>query len=441
MPAPLWTINSCETLPEEADVVVIGAGIVGTSAAYFLAKRGLKVALVEKGRVGSEQSSRNWGWCRQQNRDMRELPLSTKSLELWEAISQDLNIDLGFKRSGLLYLSNNEEEIAGWARWRDLAKEQGVTTQVLSSREATQHGIKTGRRWKGGVFSQSDGIADPARAAPLIASGIRKYGGTIHQFCAARGLEIESNRVTGVVTELGTIKTKRVVLAAGAWASVFCKQIGINFPQVAVRSSVLSLMPSQQDMPDAIHTSEISITLRGDGGRTLAISGSGNVDPTMAMLRYAINFVPMFTKRWHVLSPGNLSAWRLGHEYRRKWALDKPTPMEHTRVLDPKPSAASIEETLMRARRLFPALTTVPVQTAWAGFIDSTPDGIPVIDSTVGPEGFVLAAGFSGHGFGIGPGAGHLIAEIVGGDEPSLEYKQYRLARLQRSVWGKVSDF
>jgi len=81
------------------------------------------------------------------------------------------------------------------------------------------------------------------------------------------------------------------------------------------------------------------------------------------------------------------------------------------------------------------------VQTAWAGFIDSTPDGIPVIDSTVGPEGFVLAAGFSGHGFGIGPGAGHLIAEIVGGDEPSLEYKQYRLARLQRSVWGKVSDF
>ena len=82
MPAPLFPVESSPDLPTHADVVVIGAGIIGAFTAYFLAKRGMKVALVEKGRVGAEQSSRNWGWCRQQNRDARELPMSTRSLEL-----------------------------------------------------------------------------------------------------------------------------------------------------------------------------------------------------------------------------------------------------------------------------------------------------------------------------------------------------------------------
>ena len=84
MPAPLMHIESSPHLPAVADAVIIGGGIVGTFAAYYLAQRGMKVVLLEKGRVGAEQSSRNWGWCRQQNRDARELPMATKSLELWE---------------------------------------------------------------------------------------------------------------------------------------------------------------------------------------------------------------------------------------------------------------------------------------------------------------------------------------------------------------------
>src|SRR6185436_8651357 len=128
MPAPLKPVESSPNLPEAADVVIIGAGIVGTFAAYYLARRGLKVALVEKGRVGAEQSSRNWGWCRQQNRDARELPMATKSLDLWDQFAADTGEETGFRRCGLLYLSDDEAQIAGWAKWREFAKTVGVTT-------------------------------------------------------------------------------------------------------------------------------------------------------------------------------------------------------------------------------------------------------------------------------------------------------------------------
>ena len=241
MPAPLFTFDTPANLPAEADAVIIGAGIVGTCAAFFLAERGMKVVLVEKGRVGAEQSSRNWGWCRQQNRDARELPMSTKSLALWEHLTRATGEDLGFRRCGLLYLSNDEAEIAGWAKWCDFAKGSGVTSHPLDASQATERGSATGRAWKGGVFSPSDGIADPERAAPLIARALAQRGGTVLQNCAARGLDVQGGRVAGVITERGTIRTRTVILAAGAWASSFCRQYGIRFPQASIRSSILSV--------------------------------------------------------------------------------------------------------------------------------------------------------------------------------------------------------
>src|SRR5687768_3679032 len=106
---PLRILETSSQLPSHADVVVIGAGIIGVFAAYYMARRGLSVAVVEKGHVGAEQSSRNWGWCRQQNRDARELPMATRSLQLWEQFSADTGEDTGFNRHGLLYLSDDDE--------------------------------------------------------------------------------------------------------------------------------------------------------------------------------------------------------------------------------------------------------------------------------------------------------------------------------------------
>ena len=439
MPAPLHRIETTPELPAAAAVVVIGAGIVGVTAASYLARRGVSVALIEKGWVGAEQSSRNWGWCRQQNRDARELPMSTRSLELWAAMAGEIGEDLGFSRCGLLYLSNDEAEIETWAKWGRFAKGVGVTTHMLSSEEAKARGAATGRAWKGGVFSPTDGIADPARAAPVIARGVMAAGGTVHQGCAARGLELTGGRVSAVVTEKGSIRTGSVVLAAGAWASSFLNQLDIRFPQAAVRSSILSVAPGAKGVPDALHTKEVSVTRRGDGGFTLAISGGGRLDPTLQQVRFARQFVPMFLRRWRSLRPGGLQGMQSGHETLQRWALDRPTPMEAMRVLDPRPDAGQIRSTHERAKALLPAFADVPIQAAWAGYIDSTPDGVPAIGEVL--PGLMLAAGFSGHGFGIGPGAGHLIADLLTGAAPIVDPADYAPERLEGAVWGKVASF
>ena len=441
MPAPLTLVETPDDLPQAADAVVIGAGIVGIFTAYYLAKRGLKVVVVEKGRVGAEQSSRNWGWCRQQNRDARELPMATKSLDLWESFAAETGEDTGFRRCGQLYLSDDEAELAGWARWRDFARGVGVTTHMLDSAAASERGKATGRIWKGGVFSPSDGTADPANAAPAVARAILKLGGTVRQGCAARGIETEGGRLSAVVTEHGTIRTKTAILSGGAWASSFCRQYGIRFPQAAIRSSILAVAPGDGELPDALHTARVSVTRRGDGGHTLAISGRGRVDPTPQQLRFARQFLPMFLRRWRSLSPGGLEGWRSGHESLTRWRLDRPTPMERMRILDPAVDAGTIRLIYARAGELLPALKGRRITANWAGYIDSTPDGVPAIGETTAVPGLILAAGFSGHGFGIGPGAGHLIADLVTGSAPLVDPRPYHPDRFANAAWGKVADF
>ena len=439
MPAPLRHIESSPDLPKAADAVVIGGGIVGVFAAYYLAKRGMRVALLEKGRVGAEQSSRNWGWCRQQNRDARELPIATKSLDLWEQFAAESGEDTGFRRCGLTYLSNDEDELARWARWCDFAKGAGVTTHMLDGAQAAQHGRATGRVWKGGVFAPTDGTADPGKAAPAVGSAIIKLGGTVHQNCAARGIELQGGRVSAVVTESGTIRTSAAVLAGGAWASSFCRQLGVRFPQASIRSSILAVSAGAEGLPDALHTAGVSVTRRSDGGYTLAISGRGRVDVTAQQLRFAPQFLPMFFARWRSLLPGGFEGVRSGHESLQRWSLDQPTPMERMRVLDPAPDTAAVKLTHSRALELLPELRKTTITNAWAGYIDSTPDGVPGIGEVL--PGFVLAAGFSGHGFGIGPGAGHLIADLIAGATPLVDPKPYHPVRFGTSAWGKVAEF
>jgi glycine/D-amino acid oxidase-like deaminating enzyme len=136
MSPPLLPVISDDKLPTVADVVVIGAGIAGCAAAHALAKKGHSVALLDKGVVGGEQSSRNWGWCRQQHRDLRELPLAMKSLEIWGELNRELGAETGFRRTGLLYVTTRPADFAEWEEWTLRAREYQMHSRILSPGEA-----------------------------------------------------------------------------------------------------------------------------------------------------------------------------------------------------------------------------------------------------------------------------------------------------------------
>ena len=169
-----------------------------------------------------------------------------------------------------------------------------------------------------------------------------------------------------------------------------------------MRQSILAVATGTLTLPDAFYSMSISITRRGDGCHMLAISGRAKVDPTAQVLRFARKFVPMFARRWRNLSPGGLQGAFAGHEGLSRWRLDRPTPMEHARILDPGADPKTVRLTLKRAAGLILALGSVPMVASWAGFVDSTPDGEPVISEVPTVPGPLLAAGFSGHGFGTG---------------------------------------
>jgi glycine/D-amino acid oxidase-like deaminating enzyme len=125
---------------------------------------------------------------------------------------------------------------------------------------------------------------------------------------------------------------------------------------------------------------------------------------------------------------------RFAEEARRKtsWSLDEETPFERTRTLDPKPSASILEEAKRNLIAAFPAFANLRVKETWGGLIDATPDAVPIIGEVPRLPGFFLATGFSGHGFGIGPGAGRLIADLVSGRTPMIDPKPFRLERFSR---------
>ncbi len=236
MPIDVQRVQDSAGFPTKVDVVVIGAGIVGSSTAYELVRKGRSVALLEKGMVAGEQSGRNWGWVRQQNRDPHELPLAGYSLKRWGEFHSEIGADLGFRRAGCLYPTRDPAELARWERWSERARDFGFTNEVLSASQTRDRMKGSTSAWIGAIWSATDGKAEPSLAAPAIAAGAQALGAHLHQNCAVRGLDIANGQVNGVWTERGLVQADAVVLASGAWSSRFLRRHGVDLPVANIAS-------------------------------------------------------------------------------------------------------------------------------------------------------------------------------------------------------------
>ena len=167
------------TLPKSADVVIIGGGVIGVSTAYFLAKSGVSVVLLEKGRIAGEQSSRNWGWIRQMGRDLAELPIMIEANALWQKLALDVQADIGLQQCGLTYFSGSEAESAGFEAWIAEARPMGVDSRILSSGEVADMFPGMTARFHGAMHTPSDMPAEPWAALPALARAAARHGAVI----------------------------------------------------------------------------------------------------------------------------------------------------------------------------------------------------------------------------------------------------------------------
>ncbi len=426
---PVNPFVSDSDLPKQVDVVVIGGGIVGASTALELVESGLSVLLCEKGEIGGEQSSRNWGWVRISFRDPREIPLMIEAMRIWEGLDTRTGRDTGYVKSGILFAPKTAKDWARYERWSEHLTQHQIECRMVSGGEFNKLMPKHRMSAKGALYTPMDGRAEPQWAAPAIAEAARDNGAHVVTGCAVRSVDIEAGKIAGVVTERGRVACGRVVLAGGAWSRLFSGNAGIALPQLKVLNTVLRTAPIDGGPEAAIWTNNFGMRKRADGGYNVASVTENTVDIVPDSFRLSMAFLPALASTWQSLRFRLSERWLEEAAQARAWQSDDVTPFEMCRVLDPVPSARSIRQSWAGVTKAFPFFHQAEVVQSWGGMIDVTPDAIPVISKVDDLPGFHIATGFSGHGFGIGPGAGRLMADLVTGRMPVVDPTPFRLSR------------
>lgn len=376
---------------EQADVVVVGAGILGTSVAYHLAKRaaGLKVLVLEKEKAPCTGSTPlSAGGIRAQFTSEVNVRLSQHAIAFYERLANDLECHFDFEQHGYLFLTADE---ATGARFRQNAEFQrglGVPVEVLDPAE-----IK--RRWPHvetsdlvvGNFSAKDGYADPYEATMGFYQATRRLATGVEFRCATpvTGIHHEDGRITGVSTERGSIKTTWVIDCAGPWLREVAALAGVDLQAQPVRRCLWNTEPFE------LIKNKIPLTIDMDTG-FYTRSESGGL-----MLGLANNHEP----------PG------------------------FNTILDDDWLEVVIERALIR----IPCLEQAEINRGWAGLYSITPDHLPILGEIPWLKGFLSCGGFSGHGFMHAPPAGQLMAEIVcDGAATSIDISSLSIERFKDGV-------
>ena len=418
-----------QVVPAATEVVVVGGGIVGACTALFLARKGIPVVLFEKGAIGEEQSSRNWGWVRKMGRDPREVPLMKHAMDIWADLPSIIGADAGFRVHGITYFCDEEKDLAKYEGWMKAVQPFNLDTRFVSASEIGNFAPGATRKFAGGVHTASDGFAEPHIATKLIARGAEKHGAVVVEGCAVRGFETQAGRVSEVVTEKGRIRCKHVVLAGGIWSSMFGRNQGVKIPQLKMLSQVMRTRPISGGPVGCGSGKGFGFRKRLDGGYNMSMRSAHPVDIVPDSFRYFRDYIPALRNEWRAMK------FRIGSRSVQEtlmpshWKFDRRSPFETYRIMRPEPAHAILDQAIVNMKKLFPAFADMVVNERMSAWIDVSPDAIPVISQVDAIPGFYVSTGYSGHGFGIAPAAGQLMAELITGEAPVVDPEPFRHSR------------
>ncbi len=370
-------------LPKTADVVIIGGGIMGTSTAYHLARKGAgRVVLVEKepffGMMSTGQCA---GGIRHQFSSEINIRFSIESIRMLERFPEEMDQDIDLRFTGYLFLLTHEEDVRTFRKNVALQHSLGVMTQWLEPEEiARMVPLVNLEGVLAGTFYERDGLCDPSSVVQGYVKNARRLGARLFTDTAATGIRTRGNRIVAVETTRGVIETPVVVNACGAWAPHIGRMVGVDIPIVPLRRQIVVTTPIPEIPPDF---------------------------PFVIFFREALYF--------HREGEGILTG--------------KSNPNEtpgYKLDVDPEWELIHMEEAMYR----LPVLERAGLLAHWAGLYEVTPDAHPILGRIPTVDGFYVMAGFSGHGFMHGPVAGLLMAEeILDGRAHTINIDPFRYDR------------
>ncbi len=385
-----------------AEVVIIGGGATGTSTAYHLAKRGVKgVVLVEKQFLASGPTGRSSACVRQHYSTPETCRLVLKALRFFECFEELTGgRTAGFVCSGYL-LGVDDRLRKAMEASVSLQQSQGIDSRLITPEEARAIEPRLAiDDLTAACYEPEAGYADPAQTTAGFAGAAREMGVRIMEETAVTGIRVEGDRVSAVDTSRGRIETRTVLNAAGTWAQHLGRMVGVDLPITVCRHKIALVgWPGDARGPHPmVYDFVTNIYTRPETGDMILVGP---------------------------LDSEELTDRADPDAYREGLNLDEKTDL------------------LMRAATRFPVLERGAVQKAYAGCFDVTPDWHPVIDAT-GPDGFCIAAGFSGHGFKLSPAIGEMVATLVAeGKKPEDDVHAFRLSRFAegKPIRGTYGDW
>lgn len=371
-------------LPSEADVVIIGGGVMGLSSALHFARAGVRVVLLEKGSLGEGSTSRAAGGVRAVFSDEINIALGLRSLEAFERFEAEFDQPIDLHQVGYLFLLDNDEQVETFTRNAALQHAMDVDSRMITVEEAARLSplIDT-TGLKAALWSPRDGHCTPESVVQGYARAARAAGATIVPGTAATGLVMEGDTILAVQTADGAISASSVLCAAGAWSREVGAWAGVDLPVEPLRRQIVVTEPMPDLAPDTPFTIDFASGLYFHGeGRGLLIGMPESED---------------------------------------SWGFDT--------AADPGWLTALAEALERRA----PSVAEVGVRSGWAGLYEMTPDHNALIGRSRRVPGFLYACGFSGHGFLMGPAVGEVVRDLFLDRSPIIDVSALDLERFTRA--------
>lgn len=426
-------------MTHQADVVVVGGGVTGCATAYYLSKRGRKVVLLEKDDIAFEASSRTMAAIGLLGKQEGEFLLAQEGLKLYRQLSDDLNYDVEFIEGGRLIVSEAPADSVYFEEMVKEARESGVEFEVLDRQEAKRRFPYLRGPFNSVAYSPNEGHVNPVRTVQAYANAARENGAEIVTDCSVFDIGVTGGKVTSVHTSQGEIRTGVVVNAAGVWAGRLNDKVGLHTPTQLIRLAQGETEPLPPLFQPFIRSGTFCVRQTASG--TVRVT-NGYRDQGVYHDLSLQDFRDMKVWLPRLLKQRKTVSFRIDTDLLKfdiQNLLSSIGGRRDSRVapvgLEAQPAPKKVRSQLADASRLIPQLKKASLVSHWAGYIDLTPDLLPILGRVDQLEGLYLSMGFSGHGFALGPIVGKIMSELIMDGESSVPIEPFSAGRF---VSGKV---